>query len=163
MVTSGGCPKKIETKEKLIEICTIIIATSSAQHSAVNFSQYETYKFAPNCPSIMRMDPPKNTDEVDMKRVLDSLPSIDQTSAVVGIVYALSKYSEVEVYLNDESRKTQNRVGEIWFYGKEENKLIEKYQDQLKVLDEDMRLTNTKIIIEYKYLQPSMVPKSIAI
>jgi len=158
-----GMPEKIETKEKLIEICTIIIATSSAQHSAVNFSQYETYKFAPNCPSIMRMDPPKNTDEVDMKRVLDSLPSIDQTSAVVGIVYALSKYSEVEVYLNDESRKTQNRVGEIWFYGEEENKLIEKYQDQLKVLDEDMRLTNTKIIIEYKYLQPSMVPKSIAI
>ena len=35
--------------------------------------------------------------EVDMKRVLDSLPSIDQTSAVVGIVYALSEYSEVEV------------------------------------------------------------------
>jgi len=158
-----GMPEKIETKQKLIEIFTIVIATSSAQHSAVNFAQYETYKFAPNCPSIMRMGCPKNTEEVDLKRVLDSLPSIRQTAFVVGIVYALSKYSRVEVYLDDESRPEEDRHGEVWFYGEEENKLIHKYQEQLKKLDKEIELMNSKITVEYLYMEPSRVPKSIAI
>jgi len=158
-----GMPEKIETKEKLIEIFTIVIATSSAQHSAVNFAQYETYKFAPNCPSIMRREFPKNTDEVDLHRILESLPSVKQVAMVVGIVYTLSKYSRVEVYLDDESRKEADRHGEVWFHGKQENKLIAKYQEDLKKLEEEIRLMNSKIRVEYLYMEPSKVPKSIAI
>jgi len=158
-----GMPEKIETKQKLIEIFTIVIATSSAQHSAVNFAQYETYKFAPNCPTIMRMDCPKNTEEVDLQRVLDSLPSIRQAAFGVGFVYTLSRYSRVEVYLNDESRPEEDRHGEVWFYGEEENKLIDKYQEQLKKLDKEIELMNSKITVEYLYMEPSRVPKSIAI
>jgi len=157
-----GMPEKIETKETLIEICTIIIATSSAQHSAVNFAQYETYKFAPNCPSIMRMDAPKNTDVVDLNRILNSLPSIKQAAFVIGVIYTLSNYSRVEVYLDDDS-KDEDRQGEVWFYGKKEEKLIAKYQEDLRKLDDEIELMNSKLKVEYTHMQPSRVPKSIAI
>ena len=37
--------------------------------------------------------------EVDLHRILESLPSVKQVAMVVGIVYTLSKYSRVEVKL----------------------------------------------------------------
>jgi len=158
-----GMPEKIETRDTLIEICTIIIATSSAQHSAVNFAQYETYKFAPNSPAIMRLPCPKNTDKVDLKRIIESLPSVKQIAFVVGISFALSKYSRVEVYLDDESRPKEDRHGEVWFYEKEERELIDMYQEELKKFEKEIELINSKIIVEYTYMKPSQVPQSIAI
>ena len=69
----------------------------------------------------------------------------------------------MQVYLNDESRPKEDRHGEVWFYGEEENKLIDKYQEQLKKLDKEIELMNSKITVEYLYMEPSRVPKSIAI
>ena len=65
--------------------------------------------------------------------------------------------------MDDESRKEADRHGEVWFYGKQENKLIAKYQEDLKKLEEEIRLMNSKIRVEYLYMEPSKVPKSIAI
>ena len=41
-----GFPRRITTKKDLIEYCTLIIFTGSAQHAAVNFGQFQTYAFA---------------------------------------------------------------------------------------------------------------------
>ena len=42
-----------------MEICVALMFTCSAQHAAVNFGQFETYKFIPNSPTCMRLPPHK--------------------------------------------------------------------------------------------------------
>ena len=67
-----------------------------------------------------------------------------------------------QVYLDDDS-KDEDRQGEVWFYGKKEEKLIAKYQEDLRKLDDEIELMNSKLKVEYTHMQPSRVPKSIAI
>ncbi len=51
-------PEKFSIKEALIEHCTLIMFTGSAQHSSVNFGQYTYYGFVPNAPFGVRFQPP---------------------------------------------------------------------------------------------------------
>jgi len=62
--SEGGCgiksmPKKLETVEQLVEICTTIISTCSMGHAAANFQQYEAYGYPPNFPPTLRKMPPQ--------------------------------------------------------------------------------------------------------
>ncbi|XP_076825025.1 allene oxide synthase-lipoxygenase protein-like [Clavelina lepadiformis] len=94
-----GMPTEITSIEQLIEICVTLMFSSSAQHAAVNFGQFETYKFAPNSPSNMRLPPPKKDDEVTDELVLQSLPSADSAITVVALTFTLSAFSPDEVSL----------------------------------------------------------------
>ena len=71
-------PKTITTKDALIERCTVIIFTGSAQHASVNFGQYEIYGFVPNAPFALRQPPPTKKG-ADYQKLLDTLP--DKTTA----------------------------------------------------------------------------------
>ena len=42
-----------------INLLTVVIATSSLQHAAVNFGQWDHSKFVPICPPIMNLTPHK--------------------------------------------------------------------------------------------------------
>jgi len=92
-----GFPKEIHSKEELVEYCTLIIFTGSAQHASVNFGQYEIYGYVPNAPFAMRLPPPTKKGVADYQRLLDSLP--EQTACVLGITVAnmSSQYSQNEV------------------------------------------------------------------
>jgi len=52
-----------------VHFCTICLYTSSVQHAASNFGQFEMYKFAPNAPAGMRL-PPHKKGEVKMNSFL---------------------------------------------------------------------------------------------
>ena len=49
---------RLNLLEDVIMICTCVIFTSTAQHSAVNQSQYEEYGFPPNYPALLYGEPP---------------------------------------------------------------------------------------------------------
>ena len=91
-----GFPKQIDSKETLIELCTLIMFTGSAQHSAVNFGQYVYSGFVPNAPSGMRRPPPTKKG-ADYQDVLESLPDKTTSFQVVALSYALSQFSPEEV------------------------------------------------------------------
>jgi len=45
---------KLQTREELIQVCSIIIWTASALHAAVNFGQYPYGGFILNRPTLSR-------------------------------------------------------------------------------------------------------------
>ena len=95
--TGRGFPSTIETKEELIDVCTLIIFTASAQHAAVNFGQFDVYGYVPNSPVAVRQPSPKSKGTVDYGVILNSLPDMFTTFLSVTTAYALVQYSPDEV------------------------------------------------------------------
>ena len=92
-------PNVITSKAQLVELCTLIIFTGSAQHAAVNFGQYEMYSFSPNAPPGLRLPPPTIKGKADMQTLLDTLPDKNSAALAVAISHMLSQYSQDEVKL----------------------------------------------------------------
>ena len=106
-----GFPQMIQTKQKLVEICTLIIFSGSAQHAAINFLQYDIYSYIPNAPFSLCLPPPSKKGEAnhdtllqalkgDSGNLLKLLPGLqDWMTPILSItlVYALSQNSPDEV------------------------------------------------------------------
>lgn len=92
-----GFPDKFMSRSELIEYCTLIIFTGSAQHAAVNFGQFDIYGYGPNSPLAIRQPPPKNKGTVDYALLLKYLPDIFSTILTTALVSALVQYSPDEV------------------------------------------------------------------
>ena len=90
-------PPNIGTKDDLVDICTLVIFTGSAQHAAVNFGQYTYYSFIPNAPLILHKPPPAQKGKLSMQQLIDSLPNEEETQDLISVVSVLSKYSYDEV------------------------------------------------------------------
>ena len=80
----------------LIELCTLIIFTGSAQHSAVNFGQYIFFGFVPNAPAGLRRPPPTRKG-ADYQDILESLPDKSTSVQSITTVYTLAQFSPDEV------------------------------------------------------------------
>ena len=96
-----GFPKKIDTKEELVEYCTLIMFTGSAQHAAVNFGQFNIYGYAPNAPLGMRKKPPTMKSEgiegIDRTALMKYLPDVRTAAFSASITYTLAQISDDEV------------------------------------------------------------------
>ncbi|MED6202318.1 Lox4p [Stylosanthes scabra] len=97
---------KMETREELIEVCTIVIWIASALHAAVNFGQYPYAGYLPNRPTISRrFMPEKGTAEYDElvenpdKVFLKTITAQFQTLLGISLIEILSRHSSDEVYL----------------------------------------------------------------
>uniref|UniRef100_A0A7N2L4V9 Lipoxygenase domain-containing protein n=1 Tax=Quercus lobata TaxID=97700 RepID=A0A7N2L4V9_QUELO len=97
---------KMQTREELVETCTIIIWIASVLHAAVNFGQYPYAGYLPNWPTISRRFMPEvGTPEYkELKLDLDKvyLKTITaQRPTLIGIsrIEILSRHSTDEVYL----------------------------------------------------------------
>ncbi|XP_059437178.1 probable linoleate 9S-lipoxygenase 5 [Corylus avellana] len=97
---------KMQTREELVETCTIIIWIASALHAAVNFGQYPYAGYLPNRPTLSRrFMPEKGTPEYDElksdpdKVFLKTITAQLQTLLGVSLIEILSTHSSDEVYL----------------------------------------------------------------
>ncbi|XVF06082.1 hypothetical protein REPUB_Repub06bG0017700 [Reevesia pubescens] len=97
---------KMQTREELIDSCTIIIWVASALHAAVNFGQYPYAGYLPNRPTLSRRFMPEegtpeyaelesNADKVFLKTITAQL----QTILGISLIEILSRHSSDEVYL----------------------------------------------------------------
>ena len=91
-----GFPDKIQTKEELVEYCTTIIFTGSAQHAAVNFGQFDIYGYTPNAPIGMRKEPPKKK-QILYRDLMEYLPDINTAAMASTITFSLAQFSPDEV------------------------------------------------------------------
>ncbi|KAH0731603.1 hypothetical protein KY289_002791 [Solanum tuberosum] len=97
---------KMQTRQELIESCTITIWIASALHAAVNFGQYPYAGYLLNRPSLSRMFMPEpgspeyeelktNPDKVFLKTTVPPL----QTLLEISILKVLSRHSSDTLYL----------------------------------------------------------------
>lgn len=89
-------PNKITNKKTLIQLCTLIMFTGSAQHASVNFGQYDIFSFVPNSPATMRLPPPEVKGKANYETLLKTLPHEDDAGLQVATAHLLSRYSEDE-------------------------------------------------------------------
>jgi len=159
-----GFPQHFESVSELVEFCTSIAFTASAQHAAVNFGQFETMKFVPNCPTCMRKKPHPNSEVwVTEQEIIDSLPNIEQsTTAIVG-VYSLSSWAPDDV---EETLLDDDNVLNL-FTEKEVLHMQKKHQHKLQEIENHIMKRNADLVKNnghpYTFLLPSRVTKSIAI
>ncbi|XP_043093197.1 polyunsaturated fatty acid 5-lipoxygenase-like [Puntigrus tetrazona] len=155
MNNSHKFPESLESREELIEYLTVVIFTASAQHAAVNFGQFDWYGWIPNSPSTMRRPPPQRKGEVDMKRILETLPDRDCSSLVLGTVWALTRMEKNELFLG--------MYPDTFFTEQPVKKAIKTFRKSLSELTETIKNRNEKLTLDYSYLSPDRVPNSVAI
>ncbi|KAF7843536.1 putative linoleate 9S-lipoxygenase 5 [Senna tora] len=97
---------KMQTREELIESCTIIIWTSSALHAAVNFGQYPFGGYILNRPTLSRRFIPEEGSEEYEELVRDPKQALlktitpkYETLLALSIIEILSSHSSDEIYL----------------------------------------------------------------
>ena len=90
-------PKSITKKDDLIEICTLIMFTGSAQHAAVNFGQFDYYSFIPNSPVMLHQPLPTEKGVISTNYIVEALPHERETQLIVGLASLLSTHGPDEV------------------------------------------------------------------
>ncbi|KAL5471056.1 hypothetical protein EMCRGX_G029132 [Ephydatia muelleri] len=148
-------PNTIASKAQLMELCTLIIFTGSAQHAAVNFGQHEMYSYSPNAPPGLRLPPPTIKGKADMQTLLDTLPDKNSAALAVAISHMLSQFSGDELYFG-------NFPAERFTEAKAQN-LIARFRKALDEIDGHIKERNAQLDVPYIYLLPSRIPNSITI
>ncbi|KAG7968531.1 hypothetical protein I3843_08G159200 [Carya illinoinensis] len=97
---------EMQTREELVETCTIIIWIASALHAAINFGQYPLGGYPPNRPAISRRFMPeegtpdyKELKTNPEKAFLKTFSSQLLTVIGIAVIEVLSKHSSDEIYL----------------------------------------------------------------
>jgi len=80
MICYQGVPGngKFRRAEDVGVVCTSLMFTCTALHSAVNYPQYSEYGFPPNYPLILHGSPPQ--DKVHLQDLLDDMCNVSALS-----------------------------------------------------------------------------------
>ncbi|XP_053358221.1 polyunsaturated fatty acid lipoxygenase ALOX12-like [Clarias gariepinus] len=145
-----GLPNKLQNKQELITLLSVIIFTSSAQHAAINNGQFDFCAWVPNTPCTMRQPPPTDKDSVTMEFIMSTLPNISQSCLEIAITYVLGRFPPHTMPLG--------QYMEQYFTEPSAKKEIDRFCDDLQ--DIEAEIIKQK---EYLYLCPSRIENSIAI
>ncbi|XP_068597844.1 polyunsaturated fatty acid 5-lipoxygenase-like [Brachionichthys hirsutus] len=148
-------PKSAKSRKELTEYLTTIVFTSSAQHAAVNFGQYDWCSWIPNAPSTMRRPPPKQKGLADIQMIIDSLPDRGRSSWHLGAVWALSQYQENELYLGT--------YPDEHFVEKPVKAAMERFRKQLAEVTSSIKRRNETKNLPYYNMSPDRIPNSVAV
>lgn len=143
-------PGEIKTLQQAIEVATQIIFTCSAQHAAVNFSQFDYFGYAPNAPLAAYAQPDAATS------VAHLLPPLEQELGQMELTFALSGI----LYSRLGSQET------IQFHDRGDLQALKQFQAELQNVETTIAKRNrqrSKTGLDYPYLLPSRIPNGINI
>uniref|UniRef100_A0A1J3CTI1 Lipoxygenase n=1 Tax=Noccaea caerulescens TaxID=107243 RepID=A0A1J3CTI1_NOCCA len=154
----------MQTRDDLIETCTIIIWIASALHAAVNFGQYPYAGFLPNRPTVSRKFMPEpGTDEYtelsedpDVAFLKTITPQL-QTLLGISIIEILSMHSTDEIYLGQRDSPNWTADDEPLEAFKRFGKSLELIENNIIRRNNDKRLKNRTgpVNIPYTLLYPN--------
>lgn len=155
---------KMQTREELIESCTIIIWIASALHAAINFGQYPYGGYPPNRPAMSRRLIPKegtpeyeelktNPEKAFLKTITGQLLSV----LGISLVEILSRHSSDEVYLGHRDTPEWTTDDEALKAFEKFGKKLREIEDRIEILNKDERLKNRvgPVKMPYTLLYPS--------
>ncbi|KAI4299383.1 hypothetical protein L6164_032850 [Bauhinia variegata] len=172
---------KLATPDNLASIITTIIWIVSAEHAALNFSQYPYGGYVPTWPPLMRRlipmeQDPEYTDFVTdpQSYFLSSLPSLFQATKFMAVMDMISAHSPDEEYIGDiydmSSWLGNNEIIVAFYQFSMEIKSIEK-EIERRNADPELRNRCGAGVSPYEQLIPSSgpgttgrgIPKSITV
>ena len=143
----------LQTTASLAHLLATLVFIATAQHSAVNFSQYDHMSYAPNMGGALYAPAPNmttpNTEAAYMALLTPRKVAVSSAS----FVYLLSN---VRV----------SRLGEYapgTFIDPNVQPVLARFQDRLIRLEEESKARDAKRLLSYPYLRPSQVLQSISI
>ena len=149
----------ITTRAQLIDVCTMIIFTASAQHAAVNFPQRTMMTFAPAVTGAGWAAAPAKQKDRDKGEWLDYMPPIALALEQLSSLFLLGS-----VYYRPLGDYRTNRFPyESWFQdpaitGSEGP--LARFQAGLRAVEARIVARNQRRMHVYEYLQPSLIPTS---
>jgi linoleate 9S-lipoxygenase len=152
---------KMQTREELVETCTIIIWIASALHAAVNFGQYPYAGYLPNRPTISRrFMPEKGTPEYDElksnpdKVFLKTITAQLQTLLGVSLIEILSSD---EVYLGQRDTDEWTLDAKPLEYFKSFKVTLDRIEKRIKERNDEKKWKNRvgPVKVPYTLLYPT--------
>ncbi|XP_013729891.2 linoleate 9S-lipoxygenase 5 isoform X1 [Brassica napus] len=154
----------MQTRDDLMETCTIIIWIASALHAAVNFGQYPYAGFLPNRPTVSRRFMPepgtKEYTELEENEEVAFLKTITpqlQTLLGISIIEILSMHSTDEIYLGQRDSPNWTADDEPLEAFKRFGKSLEVIENNIIRRNNDKKLKNRSgpVNIPYTLLYPN--------
>ncbi|KAF7479861.1 hypothetical protein GHT09_008941 [Marmota monax] len=149
-----GFPLSLESLDQLCHIVTMCIFTCTGQHASAHLGQLDEYSWIPNGPCTMRKPPPISK-AVTEKDIVDSLPDLHQARMQKTFIKFLGRCQPVMVVLGQHKEK--------YFSGPGPQAVLQQFQEELAVMDREIKVRNAGLDLPYEYLQPSMVENSVTI
>ncbi|XP_030644125.1 hydroperoxide isomerase ALOXE3-like [Chanos chanos] len=144
-----------KTVDELIKFVTMAIFSVSVQHAALNNGQFDFGGWMPNLPSSLRCPPPIKKGSSTEDSILEALPNISTTVSIMAALYVLSKPSS--------DRYPLGYYPEELFDEKTPLQIIDKFQEDLKSLSDEIEKRNQSLLLPYFYLKPEEVENSVSI
>ncbi|KAF6041049.1 ALOX5 [Bugula neritina] len=148
-----GIPDTFKSTDEVVEVVTVFIFTSSVQHAAVNFGQYNQYAYPPNYPTDLHESRPTNKEPLTEDYLVKALPNKHQTTDVMMITDILSQ-------------KATNSLGDFetqYAYDKTSVNALISFQGELKSISEIIKQRNNTRSNPYDILLPEHIPNAISI
>ena len=98
----------------------------------------------------------KDRGMITTRRILDSLPDQMLSAGQVELSYAMSCYSSDDLYLT-------NTPCELLFTDREVLDAMERFQNSLRIIEEEIKKRNEELKVPYDVLVPSKIPYGIRI
>jgi len=158
-----GVPE-VRDKSALTQVLAAIIFQATAQHSAVNFGQWEYYSMVPNRPLTLWKPMPEDPSEVTMEYILSSLPNLNDVHGMLGTARALTLPTAFPLLAPKRWEEGQSPFGHGRFsYNMRFPEAFKKFEATLAQVETEVKARNEKRRWPYTFLQPSEIPSSIAV
>ncbi len=152
----------VQTVHQLIDCCTMILFTASAQHAAVNFPQATIMEFAPAVTGAGWQAEPVERHGHDRQEWLSYMPPTDLALKQLEVLYLLGSlhYRPLGTYLS------RDFPYPAWFTDPKvtgSEGPLPHFQAALLKVEQRIAARNAARRISYPYLLPSRIPTSINI